>query len=152
MAYAKGTVVSIDKSKTELKRIIYNNGGSNYRYAESEHEAMVAFAKENRMIRFVVSFPPPDDKRFTHTPNRHTKRSSAQAYVEYEAETRRRWRALILTIKSKFEVVESGIATFEQEFMPYILLPNKQTVAEVVIPMIEDAYNTGKMPKLTLLE
>ena len=63
-------------------------------------------------------------------------------------EVRRRWRALALSIKAKLETVESGIAEFETEFMPYMVLPNGKTVAENILPEIERAYSTGKMPKL----
>jgi len=151
MPYAKGTQVSIDNSRSELKRVIYNNGGANFQYAESEDRAMVMFMKENRMIRFVVMFLAPDDIMFVKTPSGRRTRTKEAAYKEYEAEQRRRWRSLILSIKAKFEIVESGIASFETEFMPYILLPNKQTVAETVAPLIEEAYNTKKMPRIELL-
>ena len=145
MAYASGTEVTIDRSKSELKRIVYKYGASNYKYAEEEDRAMVMFSKEARIIRFVITFPPPEDKQFTHTPGRGTKRTQAAAYHEYEAEQRRRWRSLILAIKAKFELVESGIASFEEEFLPYILLPNKQTVAEMVLPNVADAYSKNKV-------
>ena len=151
MSYAKGTSVSVDRSKSELKRVIYKNGGANYQYAESENRAMVMFMKSGRVIRFVVEFPSPGDAMFMKTPSGRRTRTKEAAYVEYEAEQRRRWRSLILSLKAKFEIVESGIASFETEFMPYILLPNKQTVAEAVTPLIEEAYSTKKMPRLTLL-
>lgn len=151
MAYAKGTQVSIEDSKSELKRAIYRNGGANYQYAESEDRAMVMFMKSGKVIRFMVNFPAPNDVMFLKTPAGRRTRTKEAAYKEYEAEQRRRWRSLILCLKAKFEIVESGIASFETEFMPYILLPNKQTVAEAVIPLIEEAYKTKKMPRLILL-
>ena len=151
MAYASRTEVTVDRSKGELKRIVYKSGASNYKYAEEEDRAMVVFSKEARIIRFVIGFPPPESRQFTHTPGRGTARTQVAAYKEYEMEHRRRWRALILAIKAKFEVVESGIASFETEFMPYILLPNNQTVAEAALPSIEEAYATGKMKKIRLI-
>ena len=151
MAYAAGTEVSVDKSKGELKRVVYKCGASNYKYAEEEDKAMVMFDHAGRRLRFMIRFPPPDSKQFTHTPGRNTKRTQEAAYKEYEAEQKRRWRALILAIKAKFEVVESGIATFEEEFLAYILLPNGQTVADASIPSVAAAYDSGKMPDNKLI-
>lgn len=143
MPYASGTEVPVERSKTELKRVIYNNGAANYKYGEEEDRAMVMFSKDNRIIRFMIGFPSPDSKQFTHTPGRGTKRSQTAAYKEYEAEQRRRWRALILSVKAKFESAASGIETFEEAFLAQILLPNKQTVAQMALPSIAEAYAKG---------
>lgn len=56
--------------------------------------------------------------------------------------------ALALVVKAKLEAVESGISTFEQEFMAHIVLPNGQTTGQWMIPQIEAAYKTGTMPAL----
>jgi hypothetical protein len=63
---------------------------------------------------------------------------------------RQRWRALALVIKAKLEAVESGIATFDEEFMNWILLPNGQTVGDMIRPKIEQVYLTGELPPLLL--
>jgi hypothetical protein len=56
--------------------------------------------------------------------------------------------ALALAIKAKLEAVESGIATFEEEFLAYVVLPDGQSVGQHVLPNIEQAYVTNKMPPL----
>ncbi len=145
MAYAHGTEVTVDRSKSELKRVIYKNGAANYKYGEEEDRAMVMFSKEGRIIRFIIGFPPPGSREFTHTLGRGTKRTQSAAYKEYEAEHRRRWRALILSVKAKFESTASGIETFEEAFLAQILLPNSQTVAQAVLPNVADAYEKGKV-------
>lgn len=150
MSYASGTQVSVDKSKSELKKVVYTSGGSNYKYAEEEDRAMVMFSHSGRMVRFMITFPAPDDRMFTRTPTGRSREPDA-AYKEYEAEQRRRWRALILAVKAKFEVVESGIATFEEEFLPYILMPNGQTVAQMALPTVRESYESGTMPDTKLL-
>lgn len=63
-----------------------------------------------------------------------------------EAENRRRWRALVIYIKSKLDVIDSEIVSFEDAFMAHIILPDSKTVSEVVQPQIESAYLSGKMP------
>jgi hypothetical protein len=67
---------------------------------------------------------------------------------EVEKETRRRWRCLVITIKSKLECVENGIATFEQEFLAHIVLPGGRTMGQVAIPQIETSYKENKLPPL----
>ena len=66
----------------------------------------------------------------------------------WEQAQRSAWRALNLVIKAKLESVKAGIFTFEQEFLPHILLPNGQTVGEFMVPQIETAYQGGQMPPL----
>ncbi len=145
MAYAEGTSVSAEKSKTDLKRTILKSGGEGYEAFERQDKAGIQFKYNNRMLRFVVDFPGPDDRRFTRTPTGRS-RSRDSAIQEHEAEQRRRWRALLIVIKAKFEVVSSGIATFEEEFLPYTVLPDGRTVAEHALPMVKQAYATGKIP------
>ena len=61
-----------------------------------------------------------------------------------------RWRALLLVVKAKLEAVEAEIATFEEEFLPHIVLPNGRTVGEMALPEIERAYQGGRTPALLL--
>lgn len=51
-------------------------------------------------------------------------------------------------IKAKLEAVESGISTFDTEFLGHLVLPNGQTVADAVVPRVVEAYETGAMPAL----
>lgn len=145
MAYAEGTIVSVEKSKTELKHTILKNGGTGYEAFEREDKAGIQFKFNERLLRFIVAFPGPDNRMFTRTPT-GLSRAKDVAFQAYEGEQRRRWRALILAIKAKFEIVTSGISTFEEEFLPYTVLPDGRTVAEHAIPMVEQAYLTGKIP------
>ena len=51
-------------------------------------------------------------------------------------------------IKAKLEAVENSIATFEEEFLAHIVLPNDRTVADYVIPQVAAMYQTGHMLRL----
>ena len=61
---------------------------------------------------------------------------------------RQRWRALLLVIKAKLEAIESGISSFDEEFMSNIVLSNGQTAGDYWIPQIEETYRTGQMPPM----
>jgi hypothetical protein len=52
---------------------------------------------------------------------------------------------LLLVIKAKLESVENNIATFEEEFLAHIVLPNDKTVADYVVPQVAAMYQTGRM-------
>ncbi len=51
-------------------------------------------------------------------------------------------------MKSKLEAVDSGIVTFEEEFLAHIVLPDGTRTGAWAVPQIERAYETGEMPAL----
>ena len=145
--YANNTSVSVDRSRAEIETILKKHGAEKFMYAWDADKAVIAFRAGNRNIKFAVPLPRREDFKATHT-GRHRKISRIEDI--FEAETRRKWRALALLVKAKLVGVQDGIASFETEFMPYTVLPNGRTVAEEVAPMIEDIYSSGKMiPLLT---
>ena len=66
--------------------------------------------------------------------------------VERSKAERQAWRALVL--KAKLEAVEAGITTIEQEFLADMVIPGDVTVGETLLPRLDDALNTGRMPDL----
>lgn len=46
------------------------------------------------------------------------------------------------------EAVEAGISEFEKEFLAHIVLPNGATVGQFMLPQIDTAYSTGRMPPM----
>lgn len=146
MAYAEGTTVSPEKSQAEIVGTLRRYGATGFIYGEQEGAGMVAFIAHGRQVRFVVPLHiDPAAFRFN---GRHQRRDDETVQRFVDAEHRRRWRALALAIKAKLEVVETGIATFEDEFLAHIVLPNGSTVGEWAVPQVGAAYESGEMPKL----
>jgi hypothetical protein len=143
MAYAEGTTVTPERSQQEISATLRKYGAQSFAYGWDDNRAMIQFVAHERQIRFLLDLPHPDDKAFKTT---STGRSRTNPQSAYEGEIRRRWRALNLAIKAKLESVETGIATFEEEFMAHIVMPDGKTVAEHLVPKIEAAYRTGGMP------
>jgi hypothetical protein len=141
MAYAENTAVPVERSKTEIERILARYGADQFIYGTEPGRALIAFRAEGRQVRFVLPLPQLDD--FDGTLGQRTKR--------YEQEQRRRWRALVLIVKAKLEAVETGIVTFEQEFLAHTVLPSGATVGEWMAPQLEAAYTSGEMPPLLAL-
>lgn len=146
--FAEGTSVSAEKSRGEIERILARYGADAFGYETDGTVAIIKFRAHERYVRFIVPLPPLADFRLDR---RSYVRTATAQKSAHEQEIRRRWRALALAIKAKLEVVDSEIATFEQEFAIHTVLPDGSTVAERLMPTIEKAYETGKMPR-TLLE
>jgi len=117
--YAEGTTVSVVNSRLEIEKIIlrYAGQGAEFAYMQREGSADIVFAAHGRRVRFTLPLPTMDVGR-------------RQAWVERES--MRRWRCLVLAIKAKLEVVESGIASFEEEFLAHIVNPAGVTVYQAI--------------------
>jgi len=135
--YAQGTVVSVEKSKAEIERLIAKAKCTQFMIGSDQenHRARVQFKAHNRIIRFEIGLP------------ERAKFYGRRGEEQYAAAARQKWRALVLVIKAKLEAVSSQITTFEDEFMAHIVMPNDRTVAEIVTPLVTAAYEQGQMPR-----
>lgn len=147
--YASQTTVSPDRSRAEIERTLRRYGANKFQYGwdDDEARALIAFEAHERTIRFTLQMPSKDDPEFTQTPT-GKERSADAAFKAWEQATRQRWRALALVIKAKLEAVESGITTFEEEFLSWTVLPNRQTVGEFYLPQVQTALDDDAMPPL----
>lgn len=146
--YAANTAVSAEQSRAEIERTLTRYGADQFMYGREATMAVVQFRMSGRVVRFVLEMPDPNDREFTHTPSRGTRRTDAAAEKEWERATRQRWRALALVVKAKLEAVESGITEFEDEFLAHIVLPDGSTAGQWMRPQIAQAYETSEMPPM----
>jgi hypothetical protein len=145
MSYAAKTTVTPEKSRAELERILSRYGANAFGYGYEDGRAVVSFRAHGRLVRFLVVVPPMSEFQWDGANRR---RSSTQMRGAQEQAERQRWRALVLVVKAKLEAVSAGIASFEEEFLAHILLPDQTTVGEWIGPQLEDVYATGTMPSL----
>jgi hypothetical protein len=120
MQYAKDTSVNSEQSQAEIRKTLARYGATTFVLLEEGAHAAIMFEVSNRRIRFVLPLPDPNDEQYFRIPRRYESRSPEAARQKWEQACRQRWRALALAIKAKLEVVERGIATFEEEFLNYI--------------------------------
>lgn len=146
--FAADTSVPADRSRAEIERTLQRYGAKRFVYGWEDTHALVAFEMADRRIRFILPLPDRNDREFTHTPTRGERRTPDAAEKAWEQATRQRWRALLLVIKAKLEAVESGITSFEDEFLAHIVLPGGGTVGEHVRPRVAQAYLTGRLEPL----
>lgn len=154
MAYAEGTSVPVEKSKAEIERTLSNYGASQFLTGWDDRRglAVIQFEMKSRRIRFTVGVPKMEDyrkyMRNTRGGEREFERTDIQAKKEADQENKRRWRSLLLTVKAKLEAVETGISTFEEEFMAHIVTASGQTIGEMIIPKLDKVASTGRLPPL----
>lgn len=146
MKYAANTSVSSERSKAEIERMLTRYGATSFASGWQNDQAVIQFHMSERRIKFVLPLPAKATKEFTHS--KRGPRREEEAYKLWEKATRQRWRALALVVKAKLEAVETQIASFEDEFMAHIVMPDGKTVAEHARPMIAQAYKSGKVTAL----
>lgn len=142
--YAENTQVPVERSRAEIETILRRYGADQFVSGWDSTRAVIGFTAFGRQVRFVLPLPSMDEM-----PERDGRGSVLKPEArrkKWEQEERRRWRALALAIKAKLEVVETGIATFDDEFLAHIVMPDGRTVGDHVHPAIDSAYATGKMP------
>jgi len=132
--YAERTRVPALQTRTEVETMLRKRGASGVLLGTTSDQAMVMFEMCGWRVKFLLPLP-------TVT------RSQSQSKVD--AETRRRWRALLLVIKAKLEAVSSNIVAFEREFLPFIVTnAGGQTVADQLLPTLGSIVTSGELPRL----
>lgn len=153
--FAANTEVPVDRSRTGIEKLLDDHKCRKFSSGidRERGHAMLQFEMGNRLLRFAVQWPTTLDQLASDDPWRARWRNTrAQSVDRFLAQIeRQRWRAMHLVIKAKLEAVSSGVATFDEEFLPYIVLPNNETVSQAMVPLIEQAYTDGEMPRLPLL-
>jgi hypothetical protein len=114
--FAARTKVPVEKTKVEMERLLKRYGAKGFASAWQGDAARIEFIACDRHIRFTVVVP------------------------EQEQAARQKWRALLLLVKAKLEAVDAKIATFEEAFVAYIVMPDGKTVWEATREPIKLAY------------
>jgi hypothetical protein len=143
--YAKGTEVSSERSRGEIERVLSRYGAEKFAYFSGAEHAAIAFVVRGRAVRMRLSLPNPQS--FT----KGKSRKFEAARKEWEAACRQSWRCLLLVVKAKLEAIESGIATFEDEWLAYLVLADGRTVGERVAPQL-DRILSGDAPLMLGME
>src|SRR3972149_8623439 len=120
--YAEKTRGPESQTRAEIEKTLMRYGATGFMYGWHEKKAVIALEMESRRIKFLLPLPDieSDDIKLT---SKGWEKSESEKQLSLAQATRQRWRALLLCIKAKLESVESGIETFEEAFMPHIVLP-----------------------------
>lgn len=149
--YAQDTTVSVAKTRAELEDLLSRHGATSTAVFQSTDNAAIAFEMHGRRILFRLRLPDANAREFTHATygaRGEQKRTADDARKAHEKACRRLWRALLLAVKAKLVSVDDGVESFEEAFMAHVVMPDGRTVAEHTAPRIQQAYDTGEVPKL----
>jgi hypothetical protein len=141
--YVRGSAVSCSASQAEIELMLTGHGAYGFRCASEPGKAVVAFSSDERRYRLVLSLlgpgaTPPGPRGASPGQGR-----SLQGSKSVQEVARRRWRQLSSLIRAKFEAIDSGIVTFDEEFLAYMVMPDGGTVLEESAPRIAVAYEGG---------
>ena len=142
--YANDTKVDPVRTRAEIERTLQRWGIAEFISGVVPGGPVIAFKYKGLTVRIQVQLPLEDDPEVVYTPAKGLKRSAGEQKRVYEQLVRQRWRAMLLLLKAKLESIELGIASFEGEFLPYMVLPSGETVTERLMPEIYHALESGE--------
>jgi hypothetical protein len=115
--FAAKTKVPVEKTKAEIERLLKRYGATGFATAWQGNSARIEFIARDWRIRVSVTVP------------------------EQEQASRQKWRALLLSVRAKLEMVNGNIVTFEEAFFADIVLPETgKTVWETAREPVKLAY------------
>ena len=146
MSFAEGTVVPVEKTRAEIEKLITKYGATEFGSGWQGNKASIQFVAKGRRVRFALNLPDAEWAKDVLMAKKHGRRYWDRRYIPDSAieplvasELRRRWRCLLLAIKAKLEIVESGIATFDEEFLAHIVVDNA-----TIFDRIREAAGNGR--------
>lgn len=108
------TDVAVERSQSQISALLKSHGVEAFRYATFPSYATIEFArrvkKDSALLGYKITIKPKLGNYSNH-PVTAADRAEKQA-----------WRVCYFWLKSKFEALDFGLAEFEREFMPYMLL------------------------------
>ena len=129
--FADGTKVSVESSRGEISGILAKHGCERMAWGTEPVGDTLQFELGDQRFRFRIMRPTADEIRKRDSGD-YVYSHNVDWKTKAEQEWRRRWRAHVLLIKAKLEFIDGGDTSLEQEFMPYLLMPNGRTLGEFV--------------------
>lgn len=152
MTYAENTTVTVEKSKMELDALLRKHGAAQRVFGDDDVRgfAFAVFALAGRQYRIEIPMPKLEDfaRRGRKERGWPNARSPEEQRKHHEQACRARWRAVVLVVKAKLELVALGVSSAEREFFADLMLPDGRTVHRALAEQIESSYKTGAMPPL----
>jgi hypothetical protein len=155
-AYAKGTSVSVERTKVELEKFLRQQGATaTATYHDTgKNRATVLFALAGKRISVDVPLPTVDQIAVPKTKHGRPQAPAVRAERQKKALeqlSRERWRQIFLLVKAKLAAISVGGSTLEREFLADLLLGNGKTVGVTIQPQVARMIETGKASPLLLL-
>jgi hypothetical protein len=155
-AYASGTSVSAERSRAEIETLLGKHGATQRAIAVNDDEqvAHVHFLIHGYKYRLEIPLPKPADRPASwsyYSPDQKRQWEASTARL-LSQKTKERWRAIVLVLKAKLEMVQLGLSSVEKEFMADLVMANGQTMHHEVAEALSRSLATGMALVLALPE
>jgi hypothetical protein len=144
--YASGTTVTVERSRMELDGLLSKHGASSrgIQCDDAAGIAMVAFIMGGHKYRIELPLPRlsldvPAKAQPRGWSGWSSSRRSDYATKAWQQACRERWRALVLTVKAKLEIIKIGVSSVQREFMADLVLSDGGTLHQHIATALEDA-------------
>ncbi|MEM9670860.1 MAG: hypothetical protein AAF950_18280 [Pseudomonadota bacterium] len=114
---------------------------------KEEPRAILGFTMNERAVRLSIPMPDRRSDEIAKTPGGEN-RSEQAVEAAYDQAVRQVWRAVLLIVKSKLEAIESGIVSFDEKFMPHIVMPDGKTMRETILQDMRRSLSEGSAPPM----
>jgi hypothetical protein len=149
MAY-ESTKVPVTQSQDGIRRLLMTRAGAKLAFISDPpregFEAVVQIDDVPYRIRVmaVVTAAPLTKKRHHYRYGVVGEKETTDRFRQQwtEDETRRIWRVLFYHLKSVFEAADSGVMEFRELMLPYIVLRDGRTIADIVVPKLSTLAQT----------
>ena len=132
--YAKNTTVPVARSKQKIEELLVSYGIEESFMGRSPRGDGIGWKYKGKVYKMNV--PTPNQNDF-NTEN------------QYQQAIRQRWRILYMSMKMKFEEIDAGVISFEDQFLAQMSLPDGTTVADFMrLPDNIARLEKTKMPRL----
>jgi len=133
MKYAKKTTVPVARSKQKIEELLTSYGIEESFMGRSPRGDGIGWTYKGKVYKMSVPMPAKENK----------------TEKQYDQEVRQRWRILYMSMKMKFEEIDAGVISFEDQFLAQMTLPDGLTVADFMkLPDNIARLEKTKMPKL----
>jgi hypothetical protein len=129
--YATGTKAGALRTRGEVEQLLRQRGATRIAFDLGEGQAFLVFTIDALTVHMRLPMPRLSDDAIKLTPSGRWQRSAAEAQRALDAETARRWRALLAILKAKFLAVDEGITTVEKEFLSDVLVDGVTVIERV---------------------
>lgn len=123
--YAEDTSVPVGRSQQQIRDMLKRIDADGFLFGDADGRVMVQFRTHGRVARIVQ--PLPDDRPQTE---------------------RMIWRHILLLVTARVTEIQNEMLTFDEAFMPHLMLPDGSTFRDTALPAISQTYETGEMPAL----
>jgi hypothetical protein len=150
--YAEHTSVSVEKSKATIETLLAQHGADDIFTGISRAQciAFVAFVIDERQVKLML--PLPDINAIPRKRHRRgdgaclEDRTDDQISKEWEQQCRQRWRALLLVVRGKLEMIEIGASSVDREFLADFAMRDGRVLWQAIAPQLDNMNQVPQLP------